>query len=114
MEWILGKVGEKEIDGTKVREIGGVHVCTNPTCEVCRIFGTSADSKRKRGKGRRSNAFDCQRCLSFEETRKDQKYVKDDVFITELKTENTLNRITSAANPRSMERVRKAPNSILK
>lgn len=112
MEWILGKVGEKEIDGTKVREMGSVHVCQDPTCKVCRIFGTSADRKGKEGEAAgptrlmvRDAFFAEGTEKDFEGTQKDERYVKDNVFMTELKTENSLNRITSAANPRPMERV---------
>ncbi len=97
MEWMLGKVGKR----------GEVHTCEDAACQVCRIFGTSADRR-----GREDLAAGPTRLLVrdahlSEETRRDPRYVKENIFVTEIKTENSLNRITSAANPRPMERVPK-------
>ncbi len=94
-EWIHGKVGEK----------GEVHVCEDPTCKVCRIFGTSADRRGQEGNAAGPTRLIVRDAYLAEETQSDDRYVKDQVFLTETKTENSLNRITSVANPRPIERV---------
>lgn len=97
MEWMLGKVDEK----------GNIHVCSDPKCQVCRIFGTSSVDRRGEEGAAGPTRLIVRDAHLSEETLKDERYVKDKVFITEIKTENSLNRITSAVNPRPMERVPK-------
>jgi len=94
-EWALGKVTAK----------GEECKCASSKCPVCRIFGTSAavESKEdeKRGPTRlvvRDIHVDVQKMTQ-------DGYIKGGGFQFEIKTENSLNRITSAANPRPMERV---------
>jgi CRISPR-associated protein Csm3 len=95
MEWTLGKI---EPDG----KVHG-RSCTDPKCEVCRIFGASADRKENEANSAGPTRLIVRDAYPSEETR--EKYVKGGVFTTEIKTENSLNRITSEANPRPMERV---------
>jgi len=97
IEWVLGKVEAK----------GNVHVCTDSTCKVCRIFGTSADRRGKEEQAAGPTRLIVRDAHLSEDTKGDDRYVKDGMFTTEVKTENSLNRITSAANPRPMERVPK-------
>jgi CRISPR-associated protein Csm3 len=97
MEWTLGKV---ESDGR-------VHgrSCRDSTCQVCRIFGSSTDrwSREKQAIGPTRllvrDAFPSQSTL--------EQFIHGGSFVTEAKTETSLNRITSEANPRPMERVPK-------
>ena len=72
---------------------------------MCRIFGTSADRRGKEDAAAGPTRLIVRDAHLSEETRNDPRYVKDTGFITEIKTENSLNRITSAANPRPIERV---------
>lgn len=94
----------------KIKHDGTVHACDEPKCEICRIFGNS-EQKAKEPKNTNIN--------------KDKKYtgptrilVRDSELnidyktkykkaekITEVKWENTINRITAEANPRQLERV---------
>jgi CRISPR-associated protein Csm3 len=72
------------------------HVCDNEkdayVCPVCRLFGST-------GKGERGN-FPAR--LSV----RDCEFFGDhDKFVSEVKFENSLDRITAAANPRQIERV---------
>jgi CRISPR-associated protein Csm3 len=101
MEWVLGKVSKT----------GAVHVCPDPMCKVCRIFGTSADRWGKEGGKEKGEIGPTRLTIRdahlSQETREDPRYVRGGIFTTEIKTENSLNRITSAANPRPMERVPK-------
>jgi len=72
--------------------------CNKRDCPICRIFGTSSD-KAEIGPTRLivRDAF-----LS-EESRENVK--NQGRLLTEEKYENTINRITARANPRSIERV---------
>ena len=96
-EWRLGKIEAK----------GNIHgqFCKNPKCEVCRIFGRSADRPGKEEDSPGPTRLIVRDAHLSEKTKKNEQYVKNDVFMTEIKTENSLNRITSEANPRQMERV---------
>ncbi len=73
------------------------HVCENETkaysCPVCRIFGSSGKSGADGNFPARLSVRDCK----FTGTNDDST--------TEVKFENSLDRITAAANPRQIERV---------
>ena len=78
-----------------------VHVCNNQsqyeTCDVCHIFGVPGDKE-----------FATPTLLSVRDVMLDEKSlegVKTDLAYTEIKWEATIDRITSAANPRQLERV---------
>ena len=97
LEWHLGKI---EADG-------GVHQCKTTekamNCPVCRIFGTSAGEEIKLGPTR----LIVRDCYPTEETIERWKSLDTGLLYTEWKKENTINRVTSEANPRDMERVPK-------
>ena len=84
----------------KVRN-GKVHTCNKADCEVCRPFGASAAEERKCGPTR----------LLVRDAYPDEATVEmwgklnSDLPDAEIKSENFLDRITSAANPRFIERV---------
>ena len=80
---------------------GRVHSCTDPACDLCVTFGRSASDNVKSGPTR----------IVVRDSYPDKKTLdvwgsKDDVLHgTEVKGENFLNRITSMATPRFIERV---------
>lgn len=76
--------------------------------EIVRLFGIGVDSKEdkksalyKMGPSR----LIVRDCLPDEETQKWWRTLDTDLLYTEYKSENGINRITSAANPRFVERV---------
>ncbi len=82
-------------------EGGEVHTCKKADCEVCRTFGSSAAEARKCGPTRllvRDAYPDCKTRAMWEK-------LKTDLLYAEMKSENSLDRITSAAIPRFIERV---------
>lgn len=102
-----------EFRHNKVPSSGKVHVCTDKECVICRIFGTSA-SESEGGPGRlivrdaelSDDEKDANGLVLREGWKsKAQKLLDTGQPITEIKYENTINRIKSSANPRQMERV---------
>ena len=80
---------------------GKVHTCDKADCEVCRPFGSSAQEQRKCGPTRLLVRDAC----PDEKTREMWEKLNTDLLYAEMKSENFLDRITSAANPRFIERV---------
>ena len=84
-----------------IDQTGEVHNCAKADCPVCRIFGSSAAEERKCGPTR----------LLVRDAHPDKTTVEQwenmdsELLFAEMKSENFLNRITSAANPRFLERV---------
>lgn len=76
------------------------HNCDMSNCEVCRPFGSSAEN-RKIGPTR----LIVRDAYPDDETIKMWENLDTDLLYTELKVENSIDRITSAANPRQLERV---------
>lgn len=89
LEFATDKVGD-----------GKVHNCDNPRCEVCRPFGSSAQ-QRKCGPTR----LLVRDAYPDGQTREMWEKLNTDLLYAEMKSENFLDRITSAANPRFIERV---------
>ena len=79
----------------------GGYGCEGATCPICRIFGSNA------GEGKLGPARLIMRdaYLTEEWEAKIEKLQHEGEAVTEIKHENTINRITAMANPRSMERV---------
>jgi len=76
------------------------HNCDKPDCPVCRVFGSSADN-RSCGPTRltiRDAYPDRETITMWEQT-------DSELLYTEMKAENFIDRITSAAMPRFLERV---------
>ena len=84
----------------KVKD-GKVHTCNEPRCEVCRPFGASAADTRKCGPTR----LLVRDAYPDDKTREMWENLSTDLLYAEMKSENFLDRITSAANPRFIERV---------
>ena len=96
-----------------------IHLCNDPDCEVCNIFGRANGEFPKIDNNKRSKISDesvrienatptrlivRDAVLSGESAEK-LRELKTDLEFTEVKWENVIDRITSAANPRQMERV---------
>ena len=77
--------------------------CGKPICEICRVFG-SANSKKNNddAKKRGPTRLIVRDAVLHED---DAEKFKNGKPIIEEKSENSLNRITAAANPRPIERV---------
>lgn len=69
-------------------------------CEVCNLFGSTAHGKDNEGKNHPSMLIVCDGELINLEQMK-----PDGLIITEAKMENSIDRVTSAAHPRTIERV---------
>lgn len=76
-----------------------IHVCSDPNCVICRLFGSST---RDGNLPARLIIRDSYLTQGSKELLKD---VESPLLYTELKYENTIDRITSAAMPRQIERV---------
>ncbi len=97
-EWQL--LGYDEI----AKSNGNVHSCSKSDCPVCRIFGRSAGKELDETSGpTRLIVRDAFLTEKSKESLKKLKQVKG--FDTEIKYENTINRLTSKANPRNIERI---------
>ena len=80
-----------------------VHVCTNNHCEICRLFGSSKkDENTKDQKNIPSRLIVRDMLLSNKE---EMLNIDTGLPYTEWKFENSIDRISSAANPRQIERV---------
>ena len=82
-------------------EGGGVHTCNEARCKVCRPFGSSAQEQRTCGPTR----LLVRDAYPDEKTEDMWENLNTDLLYAEMKSENFLDRITSAANPRFIERV---------
>lgn len=88
---------------------GRPHSCGRRACDVCAVFGVGAaesrESYRETDKFIGPTRLVIRDAFPAEETMSRwKKYLGEGTF-TEVKMENTINRITSESNPRSMERV---------
>lgn len=93
LEWYLGKVKDNN-----------PHYCNDDNCFICRAFGISAgknDGSRGPGRLLFRDAY-----LTDDSKNKMEKLKKEKgLNYTEIKMENSINRLNSRANPRTMERV---------
>jgi CRISPR-associated protein Csm3 len=118
LEWLNGNV-EKMIDkvkndenidiSKKVDQAGGA--CTCGECVICKVFGTGnakrIDELAEKGIDfipgpPRLRVFDAY--PTYETLERLKNALGENIF-TEIKTENQINRLTSKANPRKLERV---------
>jgi len=78
------------------------HECVDEKCPVCRIYGVSSSKEDGINKNRpaRLYVYDAE-LLNKEKL----EAIDSGLYLTELKYENTLDRITSEASPRQIERV---------
>jgi len=78
------------------------HECTDPSCEVCRLFGSTRGKEEGHNLPARLIVRDGR---LTEESRDELERIETGLRFTEWKFENALDRISSAANPRQLERV---------
>lgn len=93
-----------ELKYDKLNNGGNPHKwCNDTSCFVCRVFGTSAGEEAKIGQGR----LIVRDAHLSEESKKRLDALRDrsGLLYAEVKSENTIDRITARANPRTMERV---------
>ncbi|GAV22390.1 type III-A CRISPR-associated RAMP protein Csm3 [Carboxydothermus pertinax] len=103
-------VYQKKTDDSEIK----IHICNDENCAVCTIFGRNAGNYKKVGDGELTydemkNVTTPTR-LYIRDACLDEESIKDikpnlDLEWTEVKFENSIDRITSAANPRQTERV---------
>lgn len=90
----------------RVHRVGGQeirrHECTRIDCPVCRLFG--ATSERNEGSNIPARLIVRDSAL-HEDSEKILREIDTGLQYTEWKFENSLDRITAAANPRQIERV---------
>jgi CRISPR-associated protein Csm3 len=103
LEWAKGRVQIKEIKDKKGNSTGRWkgEVCNCGECDICIVFGASADTKGQKEPTR----LIVRDSFPTRETIKQWQENLGDNIYTEVKTENSIDRLTSEANPRSMERV---------
>ncbi len=86
---------EKQLD-----QISKGGPCDCGDCVICKIFGTSANKAKEPGRLIVRDAF-----MSESSKKILEENTNTDMPFTEVKTEATIDRITSEANPRQLERV---------
>lgn len=93
-EWSTGKVDSQ----------GKVHSCANSDCVVCNVFGRSANDSKDALSG--PTRLIVRDAYLTEESKEVLKKLRETTGSdTEMKYENSINRVTSAAMPRNLERV---------
>jgi len=90
-----------ELQGEYTLDDGKPHSCDKPDCDLCIVFGRGATEAVKSGPTR----LIVRDAHPTEKTRNWWDRSEDLVHGTEIKGENWINRITSAADPRFIERV---------
>ena len=96
------------VQNNKIGENVKIHSCQNFAdyekdggCPVCHIFGVPADEKKVTGQ----TLLVVRDFPLSEESEKDLKEAQTDALYTEIKYEVAIDRVTSAASPRNIERV---------
>jgi len=97
LEWSLGKVELHPKHGTYT-----AHFCGE--CEACRLFGPSSDDHEVRLRSGPTRLTVRDSFPTKDAVEEWDRRLGEGIY-TEVKTENAINRVTSEANPRSMERV---------
>jgi CRISPR-associated protein Csm3 len=99
LEWKLGKINT-DINSN---DFGDIHKCNKKGCEICTIFGSSAEDFKVGPT--RLIVRDAVLSKDYKEKAKKKDANWTPIDITEDKYENSINRITARANPRNFERV---------
>lgn len=100
MEWRLDKINKIEEHG---RKIGDPCSCGKADCKICRVFGTANNTKNDSSSKERGPTRLIVRDAVLSKNWSEE-FTKGKSIVEE-KSENSLNRITAAANPRPIERV---------
>lgn len=100
------KEEEEQGENEEVKQAGNPCICGG--CEICKVFGTGSAKTLEKMRLEelpgppRLRVFDAY--PTWESIQKLQETLGENIF-TEIKTENAINRLTSRANPRKVERV---------
>lgn len=90
----------------KTMRIGGSlirhHECSEIDCNICRLFGASTGPGINENRPGRLITEDSR---MTQDSKEQLEAIDTGLYLTEQKWENTLDRITSAANPRQQERI---------
>jgi CRISPR-associated protein Csm3 len=101
---IVGEKNRRNI-GTRSNEVW-IHVCDDAEkaieCPICRIFGSTGQGN---GKNFPSRLLVRDAYLTEESVKELLEEIDTGLLYTEWKFENAIDRVTSAANPRQLERV---------
>jgi CRISPR-associated protein Csm3 len=94
---------KEELKEKNWRDVGGsfIHSCEKPDCNICTIFGRPAESSAS--EPTRLYAKDAH--LDKDDFEQKFPELAEDKLYTEVKWENVIDRLTSLANPRQVERV---------
>ena len=83
---------------------GKVHTCSEPTCAVCRTFGRGAEDSKKAKSG--PTRLIVRDAYLTDESKTELTNLKARTGLdTEMKYENSINRLSSEASPRNLERI---------
>lgn len=96
---MIKKTKNDNSEGTKI----SAGPCNCGACDICKVFGSSAD--RASGSDMLPTRLMIRDSILSEEQQKKLEEKLGEGIMTEIKSENTLDRLTSDANPRTMERV---------
>jgi CRISPR-associated protein Csm3 len=102
LEWSLDKVEEHPKHSKGDEKVYGPHFCGE--CDACVIFGPASDDTKVRIKAGPTRLTVRDSFPLPEVIANWEEWLGEGVY-TEIKTENTIDRVTSEANPRPMERV---------
>jgi CRISPR-associated protein Csm3 len=97
LEWANGKITWKR---DEKNNIIGATCCECGECEICIIFGPSSAKKKQQ-----PSRLTIRDSFPKKETIEKWENTMGKRIYTEIKPENSIDRLTSAANPRTMERV---------
>ncbi|MGB9877304.1 MAG: type III-A CRISPR-associated RAMP protein Csm3 [bacterium] len=102
MRSLLERKMQKDFNAT-IGEVR-IHSCTDANCEICRLFGSTPVEERGEVENIPSRIA-VRDLLPTEDSKEMLKEIETGLLYTEWKFENAIDRITSAANPRQIERV---------
>jgi len=106
-ELIIQKEAQKPDKSDEIK----IHMCDNVDCVVCNIFGRTGGEQTKADNGNKIRIPNTPTCLVVRDAKLKESSIPQDIKEnlelewTEIKFENSIDRITSAANPRQTERV---------
>lgn len=106
LEWSLGKFSFKYEEKDGKRKIVAVNPCQCGQCAACKVFGvTPQTAKTDEGSMTGPTRLTVRDAFPTPATIEQwQEWLGEGIY-TEIKTENAIDRVTSGANPRPMERV---------
>lgn len=88
----------------KINSDGKVHSCKDKVCPICRVFGRNANDNGEAKSG--PTRISVKDAYLTKSSKEELERLKDRTGLdTEWKSENNINRITSEATPRNLERV---------